>query len=62
MFKEYRKKRNLTQEELAEVLQISTRQVQRIENSESIPSLKLLKKIITILNINDNDIIKYIRK
>ena len=34
MIKEYRIKRGLTQEELAEILNISWRQLQRIEKNE----------------------------
>ncbi len=62
MFKEYRKKRGYTQEYLAELLQMSWRQVQRIENETSIPTLETFKKLVKILNINDKDIIKYIKK
>lgn len=62
MFKKYRIKQGYTQEILAEILCISTRHLQRIENGENEPSLELLKKMIKILNINDNDIVKYIKK
>ena len=49
MFKEYRKKRGYTQEYLAELLQMSWRQVQRIENETSIPTLETFKKLVKIL-------------
>jgi len=49
MFKEYRKKLNLTQEELAEKLDISWRQLQRIETGKNDPSLITLKKLIKVL-------------
>ena len=62
MFKEYRKKRGYTQEYLAELLQMSWRQVQRIENETSIPTLETFKKLVKILNINDKHIIKYNKK
>ena len=62
MFKKYRLKKGLTQEELAEILNISTRQLQRIENEECIPSLNVIKKIIKVLNINDKDILEYMKK
>ena len=62
MFKEYRKKQGYTQEELAEVLDISTRHMQRIENEEKIPTMELFKKIVKILRINDKDIVTYIKK
>ena len=62
MFKKYRLKKGLTQEELAEILNISTRQLQRIENEECIPSLNIIKRIIQVLNIKDEDILEYMKK
>lgn len=62
MFKEYRIKRGYTQETLAEILHISTRHLQRLESKENEPSLDLLRKIIKVLNIEDKDIIKFIKK
>ena len=62
MFKEYRKMRGYTQEYLAELMQMSWRQIQRIENGTSVPTLDTFRKLIKILNINDKDIIKYIKK
>lgn len=56
MIKSYREKRNYSQEELAELIEVSTRTIQRIENKECNPSIKTLKKLINILKINDNDI------
>ena len=62
MFKEYRKKHGYTQENIAEILNISSRHWQRIEKEENEPSLELFKKIVKTLNIEDKDIIKYIKK
>lgn len=62
MFKEYRKMRGFTQEQLAELMQMSWRQIQRIENEENIPTIETFKKLVKILNISDKDIIKYIKK
>lgn len=62
MIKEYRIKRNITQEQLAEIIGISPRQIQRIENNQSQPSLETLKKLIKILAISDKDIIKIMKK
>lgn len=62
MFKEYRKNLGFTQEKLAELLDISPRQLQRIETGKAETSLKTLKKLIKILNISDDDILKYIKK
>lgn len=62
MLKEYRIKKNITQEELAELLNITPRQVQRIESGESRPSLKTLKLLIKILEISDEDVVKIIKE
>ena len=62
MFKKYRKKQGYTQETLAEILGISTRHLQRIEKDENEPSLELLRKLIKVLNIEDKDIVKFVRK
>ncbi len=61
IIKFYRIKRKYTQEELAECLDLSVRQLQRIENGESITKIKTLKKAISILKIEDKDIIKMIK-
>lgn len=62
MIKEYRKLRGLTQEELAEELDISWRQLQRIEKNEIETSVKTLKKIVHVLEIPDKEILKYIKQ
>lgn len=61
MIKEYRIKRGLTQEELAEILNISWRQLQRIEKNEEQTKITTLKKIIKILKIQDKEIIDFFR-
>lgn len=61
MFKEYRKKHGYTQESLAEILNISSRHLQRIERKENEPSLELFKKMVKVLNIDNKDIIKFIK-
>jgi len=61
MLKMYRKKMGYTQEELAEILDMSWRQLQRIENGKSKPSLLTLKKLVIVLNISDDDLAKYIK-
>lgn len=62
MFKKYRKLRKYTQEQLAELTELDPRTIQRIENEETTPSLDTFRKIVKILQINDEDIIKYIKK
>lgn len=62
MFKEYRKKLNLTQEALADKTDLNTRTIQRIENEEEIPSLETLSKLVNALEIKDKDLIEYIKR
>lgn len=62
MIKKYRILRGYSQEQLSELLGISTRHLQRIENLESNPSIELLQKIILILQIRDKDIAKIVKE
>lgn len=62
MIKENRNKKGYTQEEFAEQLGISWRQLQRIEKNEEQTKIKTLKKIIKILKIPDKEIIDFIKK
>ncbi len=61
MIKEYRIKNGFSQEELAEKLDISWRHLQRLEHNESKTTVKTLKKIIKVLKISDEDILKYLK-
>ena len=61
MIKEYRIKNGLSQEQLAEKINISWRHLQRLEHNESKTTVKTLKKIIKVLNVSDEDILKYLR-
>lgn len=45
MIKEYRLKKGYTQEQLAEILNMATRQLQRIEKNEEKTTIQTLKKI-----------------
>lgn len=62
MLKNYRKKNNLSQEELAEEIGISSRHLQRLERNEEKTRLSTFKKIVKALNIPDEEVIKFIRK
>ena len=62
MIKKYRKIHNSTQEKLAELLDISPKQLQRIESDQTETSLKTLKKLIKTLDVSDEDIVNYIKK
>ena len=61
MLKEYRIKNNYTQEQLAEIINISPRQLQRIEKDEDKNKIETIKKLIKILNISDKDILNYMK-
>ena len=61
IFKEYREKKKLTQEKLAEMVDISVRQMQRIEARECETKIETLRKLIKILNIEDKDVILLIK-
>ena len=62
MIKECRIKKGYTQEKLAELINISPRQIQRIEKEEEKTKIETLKKIIKILEIPDQDIINYLKE
>lgn len=47
----FRKKRNLTQTQLANLCQISQGAVAQIEKSQTLPSLDTLKKIASVLRV-----------
>ena len=57
--KEVRKKKGLSQEELAESSKVNLRTIQRIENNESEPRGKTLNLICEVLDINVEDILDY---
>lgn len=57
--KELRKKKGLSQEELAESAKVNLRTIQRIENNESEPRGKTLNLICKVLDINAEDILDY---
>lgn len=60
--KEKRKEKNYTQEKMAEILDISLRQYVRIDNEEDIPRRDILKKLIMLLDMTNEEIGGYIRK
>ncbi len=61
MIKQYRLAKNLSQEELAEEIGISWRQLQRLEHNEENTRISTFKKIIKTLNVPDEEIIKFIK-
>ncbi len=63
MLKEYRLKKGYTLEQLAELCEISWRNLYRIENGKlNQAKFETIKKIIKILEISDNDILKLIKE
>lgn len=62
MLKEYRIKRGYTLEKLAEICNISWRNLQRIENGKyEKAKFETIKIIIKTLNIEDKDILNFIK-
>lgn len=57
--KELRKKKGLSQEELAESAKVNLRTIQRIENNKSEPHGKTLNLICEVLDINAENILDY---
>lgn len=55
--KEYRLQNGLTQAELAEKIDIGTKQISRLEVGDFYPSLNTFLKIVETLHINLNDFI-----
>lgn len=62
MIKENRIKKGYTQAQLSERINLSERQVQRIEENEEKTKISTLKKLITILEIPDNEILDFMKK
>lgn len=62
MIRQYRQAKKLSQEELAEEIGISWRQLQRLEYNEEKTRISTFKKIVKTLNIPDDEIIKFIKK
>ena len=62
MIKQYRLSKKLSQEELAEEIGISWRQLQRLEHNEENTRISTFKKIVKALNISDEEIIEFIKK
>lgn len=61
MIKEKRKLMNYTQETMSRMLNISLRQYVRIDKEEDLPRRDVLHKLISILELSDNEVGQYIR-
>ena len=62
MIKEKRQNKKFTQEEMANKLEISLRQYARIDKGEDLPRRDVLRKIIDVLELSDQEIGEYIRE
>ena len=61
MLKEKRKELGYTQEQIAGLIGISLRQYARIDKEEDLPRRDVLKKLINIFKLSNEEIGKYIR-
>lgn len=61
MIRKYRQLKKLSQEELAEEINISWRQIQRIEQNEEKTRITTFKKLVKVLNIPDDEIINFLK-
>lgn len=61
MIKENRIKMGYTQEKLAEMIDISPRQLQRIEKNEDNTKISTIKRLILVLKISDEEVIKFFK-
>lgn len=61
MIKEKRIQKHLTQEKMAEKLGISLRQYVRIDNEQAFPRRDILKKLISELELTNEEIGEYIK-
>lgn len=62
MIRQYRLKKKLSQEELAEEIGISWRHLQRLEYNEENTRVSTFKKIVKALDVPDEEIIRFIKK
>lgn len=57
--KEYRKKRNLTQTQLAELVNVDDKHISCIENGKNFPSADLIERLATSLNVEPKDFFEF---
>lgn len=61
MIKERRKSLGYTQEKMAALLDISLRQYVRIDQETCLPRTDILKKLIDVLQLSDQELGEYIK-
>ena len=57
--KEYRKKKNLTQAQLAELVNVDDKHISCIESGKNFPSPDLIERIAVALNIEPKDLFEF---
>ncbi len=62
MISEKRKFYKYTQMQMANKLEISLRQYARIDKEEDLPRRDILRKLINLLDLSDEEVGKYIKK
>ena len=60
MLKEYRLKKNMSQEELEHLTNLDRKTIFRIENNINMPLLDIFAKIVIALELTDEEIVKEI--
>ena len=61
MLKEYRVKKNISQEKLEELTNLDRKTIFRIENNLNMPLLDTFAKIVTALELTDEEIVKEVK-
>lgn len=62
MLKEYRLRKNMSQEELEDKTGLDRKTIFRIENDINTPLIDTFAKIVTALELSDNEIVTEIKK
>ena len=57
--KEYRKKKNLTQAQLAELVNVDDKHISCIESGKNFPSADLIERLATSLGVEPKDLFEY---
>ncbi len=57
--KEYRKKKNLTQTQLAELVNVDDKHISCIENGKNFPSADLIERLATSLDVEPKDFFEF---
>jgi len=61
MLKEYRIRKNISQEKLEELTGLDRKTIFRIENDLNMPLIDTFAKMVTALNLSDEEIVKEVK-